>query len=190
MRIGIFGGSFDPIHIGHLIVAEAAADALALDMVRFVPTAQQPLKEPEAQSPVEHRVAMLALAIEHNPRFCMDTIEVDRGGTSYTVDTLLGLQATFPRDALFFLVGADAARTLSSWREVERLPSLATIVSLTRGGREAPPHPAIARSIQVPAIGVSGTEIRRAVAAGRSIRYVVPEPVRSYIATHRLYHEV
>lgn len=190
MRIGIFGGSFDPVHLGHLIVAEAAADALSLDEVRFVPTARQPLKEAESQSRVEHRLAMLAAAIEGNPRFRMDTIEVERGGTSYTIDTLRTLRDTFPQDELFFLIGADAARTLPSWREVGRLPEFATIVSLTRDGMEAPRHPVIAQSLRVPAIDISGTDIRRAVTSGRSIRYVVPESVRLYIATHRLYHEV
>jgi nicotinate-nucleotide adenylyltransferase len=190
VRIGIFGGSFDPVHLGHLIVAEAAADTLSLDEVRFVPTARQPLKDAESQSPVEHRLAMLSAAIDGNPRFRIDAIEVERGGTSYTIDTLCTLRDTFPQDELFFLIGADAARTLASWREVERLPEFATIVSFTREGAQAPPHPVIARSIRVPAIGISGTDIRRSVAAGRSIRYVVPDSVRSYIATHRLYHEV
>ncbi len=186
-RRGVFGGSFDPLHCGHLIVAESAADQLGLEEIRFVPAAQQPFKSAEQQTEPRHRVAMLRAALEDNPRFVLDLCEIERGGVSYTVDTLRALRDEFPRDELFLLIGADAARDLAAWRAAERLPELATLVALTRHGIEEDLPTGIGRRVEVPAIGLSATEIRRAVGEGRSIRYVVPDVVRDYIAAHALY---
>ncbi len=186
MRIGIFGGSFDPIHLGHLIVAESAADQLRLDRVHFVPARQQPFKVGAHGAAVEDRVAMLEAAIADNPRFAMDRREVDRDGPSYTIDTLRSLRAENPGDQLFLLVGADAGQQLSTWRDAHALPELAFVAVLTRPGFE-PVVPAGGQRIEVPAIGISASAIRAVVCRGDSIRYRVPAPVAAYIAAHRLY---
>ncbi len=187
MRIGIFGGSFDPIHIGHLIVAEAAADRLPLDRVHFVPASQQPHKLGEHRASVEDRIAMLELAVAHNPRFALDRREADRAGTSYTVDTLRSLSAEFPEDELFLLVGADAAARLSTWREGDVVRQLASVTVLSRPGAGPASDSETGHHLEVPAIGVSATAIREAVARGDSIRYLVPAGVAAYIAAHELY---
>lgn len=187
MQIGVFGGSFDPVHLGHLIVAQAVAEALDLDRVRFVPAGHQPLKAPDCLAGSADRVEMLRLGLAGNPRFVIDEREIKRSGQSYTVDTLLSLRDDFPRDRLFLMIGADAANELSSWHDVGRLPELASVVVLTRPGAPTPSHPAIAKVVEVPAIGISATAIRQAVQQGRSIRYLVPDAVREYIGAHRLY---
>jgi len=187
VRIGIFGGSFDPVHIGHLIVAEAAAEALVLDEVRFVPAWEQPFKGGRHHASATDRVSMLRLALQGNPRFVLDLSEVERQGVSYTVDTLTCLKNRFPHDELFLLVGADAAGDLSSWRDAERLPELATIVVLSRPGVRVKPQELVTRSMEVPAIDVSATSIRQAIMEGRSIRYQVTAEVHEYLVAHRLY---
>lgn len=183
--IVLFGGSFDPVHLGHLIVAERVVEALAAAEVWFVPARAQPLKEGHGAS-AEHRLAMLAAAVEGNPRFTVEPIELERAGPSYTVDTLreLGPRLT---ERPYLLMGSDAARELPSWREAEVLDRLATIVVYRRTGEGALATPTGARTVEAPLIEVSATDIRGRVAAGRSIRYLVPEGVRAYIARHGLY---
>ena len=187
MRIGVFGGSFDPIHLGHLIVAQAAAEILDLDEVRFVLARQQPFKDGAHAASVEDRREMLVLALRGNPRFVVDTSELDREGKSYTVDTLRSLRDQFPQDQLFLMVGADAAGTLSTWSRAEQLPDLAQIVALSRVDDPPPESELIGRRIKVPSIDISATEIRNRRAAGRSIRYHVPPDVFDYIETRGLY---
>lgn len=188
MKVGVFGGSFDPLHVGHLIVAEHAAVRLGLEGVRFVPAGRHPFKTGHGAS-AEHRVAMVELGIRDNPRFVLDPREARRPGPSYTVETLRALAAESPGDALFFLVGADAARELPAWRDAEGIAALATVVALTRPGAVAPAHPLIARILEVPAVDVSATAIREAVRRGESIRYLVPGPVEDYIRRHGLYRD-
>ncbi len=186
MRIGIFGGSFDPVHLGHLIVAEAAADRLRLDRIHFVPAGKQPFKVAGHVAAVDDRVAMLKLAIAGNARFVIDQRETRRTGPSYTVDTLRGLRVDLPSDELFLLVGADAAQEISTWREAATLATLATLAVLTRPGfSSAPKGEAVA--VAVPAIDISATMVREYVRKGNSIRYLVPAGVADYIAAHRLY---
>jgi nicotinate-nucleotide adenylyltransferase len=187
VRIGIFGGSFDPVHVGHLLVAEACAETLSLDEVRFVPAWEQPFKGGRHHASATHRVAMLELALRGNPRFVLDLCEVERQGVSYTIDTLVCLQKRFPDDQLFLLIGADAARDLSSWRDAARLPTLANIVVLSRPGVPLPQQPLVTHNIEVPAIDVSATAIRQAIGEGRSIRYQVTTEVHDYLVAHRLY---
>ena len=187
MRIGAFGGSFDPIHIGHLVVAEAAADTLELDSLLFVPAKQQPFKVGLHAAQPEHRAAMLRLALEDNPRFLLDERELQRGGPSYTVDTLRELRAKHPDDELSFLVGSDAVCDLPEWREAGELARLATFVAFARPGIECPDSHIVSRVIEVPAIGVSATDVRQAVSQRRSVRYLVPAEVAEYIAAHSLY---
>jgi nicotinate-nucleotide adenylyltransferase len=182
----LFGGSFDPVHLGHLIVAEAAADALGLS-IRFVVARQQPFKAgAHGASPAE-RAAMLDAATAGNPRFHVERIELDLPPPSYTVRTLRALARREPGNRFLLLLGSDAARELPAWHEVDALPALADVAVLSRPGAAIPPHALIGRTVTVPTIEISATEVRERVARGRSIRYLVPEAVREYIAVHRLY---
>jgi len=187
----LFGGSFDPVHVAHLIVAEAAADALGSN-VRFLPAREQPLKRGARAGHVatpEQRAEMLDLAIARNPRFSVERVELGLPTPSYTVRTLRALGGREPGAGNRFtlLLGADAARDLAEWWEVEALPQLADIVVFARPGATVVRHPLIKRVIPVPSIDLSATQVRERVKQGRSIRYLVPEPVREYIGTHGLY---
>lgn len=184
----MFGGSFDPVHLGHLIVAGEAHRSLGLDEVCFVPTGRHPFKGAARASAVD-RLAMLRLAVARDARFTVDDREIGRPGASYTVDTLRALRAARPADALCLLVGADAARELPEWREAEALPTLAEVVVLTRPGAAAPRHPLIARVVEVPAIDISASLVRARCRGGESVRYLVPDAVAEYVAERRLYTE-
>jgi len=182
----LFGGSFDPVHIGHLIVAEAAAEQLGAT-IRFVPALEQPLKGAAHEASGAQRAAMLELAVAHNPRFRVEPIELELPPPSYTIRTLRALATREPGNRFTLLLGADAARDLPSWFEVEALPGLADVVTFARAGAAPAAHRLVRRTIEVPAIEVSATDIRRRVRAGQSIRYLVPEAVRAYVAEHGLY---
>ncbi|OLC02129.1 MAG: nicotinate (nicotinamide) nucleotide adenylyltransferase [Gemmatimonadetes bacterium 13_1_40CM_70_15] len=194
----LFGGSFDPVHVGHLIVAEAVADALGA-RIRFLPAREQPFKRAAHVATPEQRAEMLALAVAGNPRCTVERIELELPVPSYTVRTLRALAdregerggGGAPRgksgNRFTFLLGADAARDLPEWYEVEALPQLADVVVFARPGAAIPSHRLITRVIEVPTVEVSATAIRARVAAGRSIRYWVPDAVREYIAAHGLY---
>jgi nicotinate-nucleotide adenylyltransferase len=188
MRIGIFGGTFDPPHVGHFLAASDAFEALSLDRVVFVPAAAQPLKSAIVASPAD-RLAMVQALIGDDPRFAVDPIEIERGGLSFTVETLRALHERWKSDAslaLVLLLGADAAATLPQWREPGEVASLAEIVILKRTkGFEAPP--VMGKVIDTRTVDVSSTEIRARVRAGQSIRGFVPEPVAAYIEGRRLY---
>jgi nicotinate-nucleotide adenylyltransferase len=190
VRIGILGGSFDPPHVGHLLAANDAAEALALDRLLFIPAAEQPLKTGLVAAPAKDRLAMVRLLAGNDQRFGVDSIEVDRGGLSYTVDTVRALRERWQGPAplaLFLLVGADVASTLPKWRDPEGIASLAEIVMLTReGGAEVLP-PGVSRRIRTRRVDVSSTEVRARVRAGQSIRGFVPDAVAEYIATAGLY---
>lgn len=185
--VGLFGGSFDPIHHGHLIVASAVAEALGLDQLRFMPASEQPLKAGEHHSPAGDRAAMVELAIAGTPGFALERAELERPGPSYTVDTLRILRAREPDTQFVVLLGADAAAELHRWREPDALVRLARIAVMTRPGAAAVAGPAIWRVVPVPAIEISATAVRERVRAGRPVRYWVPDPVADYIAMHRLY---
>lgn len=185
--VGLFGGSFDPIHHGHLLVGLAAVEALGLESLRFVPAHTQPFKAGRHGATPEQRAAMVALAIEGEPRFALERLELERGGPSYTVETLRALKAREPGAEFALLVGADAAAELESWREAEALPGLARIVALTRGAAAAPPSPLVWRTLGVPAIEISATDVRARVRAGAPVRWRVPDAVAHYIAAERLY---
>jgi nicotinate-nucleotide adenylyltransferase len=185
--VGLLGGSFDPVHHGHLIVGRVAAETLGLDALRFVPAREQPFKRGLHGAPAEHRAAMLDLAVADAPGFAVERAELERPGPSYTVDTLRALHEREPGIRPVLLVGADAAAELEAWHQAEEIPALATVVVFGRGGVSVPASRFIARTIEVPAIEISATEIRRRVRAGRSIRYWVPDPVAEYVNRHRLY---
>ena len=182
--IGLFGGSFDPIHHGHLLAAQAALEGLGLDQLRFVPARRQPFKSGGHGASGDDRAAMIEAAIAEEPRFALERCELNRPGPSYTVDTLRQLRAREPGAAFVLLVGSDAAAELPKWHEAEVIPELARVVVFARGGDPAGVEPGVVR---VPAIGISATEIRRRVREGRSIRWWVPAPVADYIAARRLY---
>lgn len=182
----LFGGSFDPVHTGHLLVAEAAADALGA-RVRFLPAREQPLKREAHRASAADRTAMLQAAVRDNPRFAVEAIELELPAPSYTVVTLRALARREPGNRFLLLLGADAARELPRWHEVDALAGLADVVVFARPGAEPPESALVTRTIAVPMIDLSATEIRARVAAGRSIRYLVPDPVREYIAAHGLY---
>ena len=189
MRIGLLGGSFDPPHIGHLLAASDAFEALALDRLLFIPTAIQPLKVGQAGAAAEQRLEMVRRLIGGDARFSVDPVEIERGGLSYTVDTLAVMTAREPDSQLFWLVGADVPQTFAKWREPARIGELATIVVLQRTG-EAPDlesMPSGTRALSTRRIDVSSTEIRQRVAEGRSIHGFVPEAVAEFIAAQRLY---
>ena len=181
-RVGVFGGTFDPVHVGHLVVANAALDELGLDRVCFVPARRSPLKEDGPVASVEDRLAMLMAATEHEPRFRVSRAEVERNGPSFTVDTLESLRG---EGELFLILGTDTYADFERWREPERIRALATIVLAARPG--APNAPAGVRVLDSPLMDVSSRELRARASRGRSLRYLVPEAALRYIEEHRLY---
>lgn len=185
--IGLFGGSFDPVHHGHLIVARVAAESLGLDQVRFLPAREQPFKRGRHAASAADRAVMLELAIAGSPGFALERAELDRPGPSYTVDTLEALRAREPAVSLVLLLGADAAAELGAWHRAAELPRLARVVVFGRPGTPIPASPLMAGSLEVPAVDISATEIRRRVRAGLPVRYWVPDAVAEYMVRHRLY---
>ena len=185
--IGLFGGSFDPIHHGHLITAQTLVHSLGLAELRFIPAREQPFKHGRHQAPAEVRAKMVELAIAGEPRLRLDRLELERPGPSYTVDTLRALRVREPASEFVLLVGSDAAAELAAWREAAELPRLASIVVFARPGSKGLSSPLISRVIPVPGIEISATAIRRRVRQGLSIRYWVPDAVAGVIAAERLY---
>ena len=194
-RLGVMGGTFDPIHYGHLVTAEEALQQFGLDGVIFVPTGRPWMKEHGVVSPPEDRYLMTVIATASNPLFRVSRMEVDRDGPTYTVDTLRGLKAELGTETdLFFVTGADAVLEIFQWKDPGELFELAHFIAATRPGYDiagfsahAPyKHPGIT-VMNVPALAISSTDIRARVAASRPIRYLVPEGVKSYIEKAGLY---
>jgi nicotinate-nucleotide adenylyltransferase len=196
--IGILGGTFNPIHIGHLLMAQDALEQLCLDCVLFIPSATPPHKTVDKLASARDRLRMIKLAIRGNDRFEVNDIEIKSGGKSYSVDTLIQLKRRFPRADFYFIIGADSLRELHLWREVKRLVTLCTFVTVPRPGFEAKPviDPRLDREtrqrlrqhvLRGHACDVASRDIRARVSGGQSIRYLVPEAVRLYIARRRLY---
>jgi len=196
-NIGIYGGTFNPIHIGHLVAAQDAIERHRLDRLFWVPSARPPHKRRAGLAPAEERCALIAAAIAGAPRMAVCRWEIERAGPSYTVDTLRRFRAEFPRANLFFLIGADSLYELHTWREIGAILDLCRVVSVARPGfalrrsRIRLPAARVARLLadRVPGheIGVSSTEIRRRLAAGRPIRYLVPDAVEALIRERGLY---
>jgi nicotinate-nucleotide adenylyltransferase len=191
-RLGIFGGSFDPVHLGHLLAAQDALEQAPLDRVIFMPTAQAPLKDgpPGLDGPL--RLALLQAAIAGDARFEVSTLELERGGTSYTVDTARALQAAHPGTDLFWIIGADQAARLGQWRDLGVLARLVQFVVLARPGFVVPPvaeRPPGVRLLPVAVheFAISSSEIRARLASGRSVRYFLPAPVADRIEREQLY---
>ncbi len=198
-QIGVFGGSFDPVHTGHLAIAQDAVEQLELDRLIFVPAAVPPHKQGHTLAEGRHRFEMLQLATEANLSFEVSDMELQRGGVSYTFDTMTQIQFEHPGAALFFIVGLDSLTILHSWRNIEQLLELCTVVPFARGG-ENPARIAeqiqlaepwktrlLKRLIRIHEIEISASEIRIRLAEGLSIRYLVPPEVEMYIAEHGLY---
>ncbi|MDA1040615.1 MAG: nicotinate-nucleotide adenylyltransferase [Planctomycetota bacterium] len=207
MRIGVFGGSFDPVHLGHLIAAECCREQAGLDRVLFVPAAVPPHKQDRQLSPAADRVEMLRLAVGGHDAFAVSTLEIDRGGVSFTVDTLVHLRETHPADEFFLLLGPDAIVEFPAWREPLRILDLATPLVMMREvidnrsmiagdarlatliGRERLTA-IVSAAVQLPAIGIRASDLRAAVAAGRSIRFRTPRAVEAYVKVAGLYRSV
>jgi nicotinate-nucleotide adenylyltransferase len=190
-RIGIMGGTFDPIHHGHLVAASEVAVRFDLDEVVFVPTGEPWQKADDKVSPAEDRYLMTVIATASNPRFTVSRVDIDRGGPTYTIDTLRDLHDLYGRAAqLFFITGADALDKILSWKEVDEMFALAHFVGVTRPGFDLsddhlPDHEI--SLIQVPAMAISSTDCRDRVAAGQPVWYLVPDGVVQYIAKRHLY---
>jgi nicotinate-nucleotide adenylyltransferase len=199
MRLGLYGGTFDPVHFGHLLLGESCREALQLDEVWFVPTGNPPHKPGVVISPARERREMLELALAGLPQFHVSRIEIDRPGPHYTVETLRLLKAERPDDELFLLIGSDSLHELHTWREPTEIARLATIVAVNRGNATAAVEgnaqeyllefgvSVPVQTVQMPPIGISATDLRRRVAADRSIRFQTPRAVEQYIRAHRLY---
>ena len=188
IRLGVMGGTFDPIHNGHLVAASEVAAALNLDQVVFVPTGD-PTQKPEVTGG-EHRYLMTVIATAANPRFMVSRVDIDRNKPTYTVDTLTDLKTTYPEAELFFITGSDAIAQILAWKEVQRLWDLAHFVAVSRPGHalQIPDVPVgTVTVVEVPALSISSTDCRSRVLKGEPIWYLVPDGVVQYIGKHGLY---
>ncbi|HHT73470.1 MAG TPA: nicotinate-nucleotide adenylyltransferase [Firmicutes bacterium] len=198
-KFGVMGGTFDPVHYGHLVTAEAARREFGLERVVFLPSGAPPHKDPTGVTDAEHRYMMTVLATLSNPHFDVSRVDIDREGVTYTVDSLRILREIYGESTeLYFITGADAILEIVSWKDPEKLLELAHFIGATRPGfslDRVPQstqewlshHPERVHMIKVPALAISSTDIRERVRTGNSIRYLVPEPVEHYIKRHNLY---
>lgn len=191
MNIGIYGGTFDPPHSGHLIVAEHVAAALGLDKIFFIPSFRSPHKQQGESGAPEHRLAMTRLAVSGNPRFECLEIEIIKPEISFTVTTLETLKIQHPADSFTLLIGMDNYQTFHRWKEPKRILELAMLAVMNRPGYPRQVNEVIGTEhtafVDVPEIGISSSEIRARIRSGHSIRYLVPDPVMEYLETHSLY---
>lgn len=198
MKLGIFGGTFDPVHYGHLILVECCRQELGLDSVRLIPAGQPPHKTPDGMTDGHTRADMLNFAVSGCPDLVIDRREIRRSGKSYTVETLREFKAEFPDDELFFLMGADSIRDLLTWKDPEIILELATVVGVNRPGIAAPTVEQMSkwigesmaskiRIVQIPGCDLSATDLRRRVHEGQGLRFMTPKAVEAFIAECRLY---
>ena len=200
MRLGIFGGSFDPVHYGHLLLAETCREQCRLDQVWFLPAGVPPHKQTRTLAPAKARVEMLELAVAGNEHFAVSTLEIERGGVSYTVDTLRPLKERQPGDELFLLMGADSLREMVTWREPVEICRLAIPVVVHRAGSPEPDFAVLSAlvasqrlaeirlyQVEMPIVDLSSTDLRQRAGEGRSLRYRTPRAVEKYIQTQGLY---
>ncbi len=198
MRVGIYGGTFDPVHFGHLAVASEVQDAFEFDLIRFVPALKSPLRAHPRANP-GHRLRMCELAVEGRPEFEVSGVELDRAGPSYTVDTLRSMRRERPQDEFVVIVGSDTLRDLPAWREPDAILALAGIVAVVRPGGSHDVPAELRRKVaaaaaritlhHMPPVDISASVVRTLLAEGRPIDAYVPEAVRDYIARHGLYRE-
>ncbi|GHS88807.1 nicotinate-nicotinamide nucleotide adenylyltransferase [Cellulomonas hominis] len=189
-RLGVMGGTFDPIHHGHLVAASEVAARYELDEVIFVPTGAPSFKQNDAVSPAEHRYLMTVIATASNPRFTVSRVDIDRPGLTYTVDTLRDLSAQRPGSDLFFITGADAIAQIVGWKDADELFSMAQFVAVTRPGHtlttDGLPADRVSQLV-IPALSISSTDVRARARADAPVWYLVPDGVVQYIAKHGLY---
>ncbi len=183
-RVGVFGGTFDPVHIGHLAIALAALESVPLDRVLFVPARRSPLKDRDPLASVADRVTMLEFAIAGEPRFALSRVELERDGVSYTVDTLEALRS---QGELYLILGSDALADLARWRTPDRIRELATILVASRPGAPEPDPVHRARAFDAPQLDISSRELRARAARGMSLRYLVPDAVWEHIKKRGCY---
>ncbi|MDY5784867.1 nicotinate-nucleotide adenylyltransferase [Corynebacterium sp.] len=192
-RIGVMGGTFDPVHHGHLVAASEVANHFALDEVVFVPTGQPWQKDGTQVTASEHRYLMTVIATASNPRFHVSRVDIDRDGPTYTIDTLTDLKALYPDAELYFITGADALGSIMSWHNWDKMFEQAQFVGVTRPGYELREdmlpleHQERVHLIEIPALAISSTDCRARAAEGRPVWYLVPDGVVQYIAKNRLY---
>jgi len=191
MNIGIFGGTFNPPHIGHLIVLESVREQISFDAILLIPSAQTPNKHDTLLAPASARLEMTRLAVEGNSSCTVSDIEIQRRGISYTIDTIIALEAQYPQANLSLIIGVDNLLEFHTWKSPKEILTHVDLIVMNRPGfpeanNEFARH---AKFVNVPQIGISGTDIRRRVKFGRSIRYLVPRPVEEYILRHRLYKD-
>lgn len=196
-RLGIMGGTFDPIHNGHLVTAEQACDELNLDLILFIPAGSPAFKQNRHVSSAEDRFAMTLLATAANPKFMASRLEIERAGITYTADTLQALRAYYSENVeLFFITGADALLEIVTWKDAEKLATMATFVGATRPGYDLQKIqatiqksqiPFSIRALEVPALAISSSELRARQGAGQSLRYLTSEAVIGYINKNHLY---
>lgn len=199
-KIGVMGGTFNPIHMGHLLLAEWAMEAAGLDQILFIPTGIPYMKGKCHVLSGEMRLQMTALAIEDHPAFKVSGMEVERKGYTYTCDTMEQLKKKSPKDEFYFIMGADCLYTIEKWRDPERIFEACSVIAAARNGSSLLQMEEKCNELsdkfhgnilllQFPAMEISSTDIRERVACGRSIRYLVPEKVREYIISNHLYQE-
>ena len=199
-KIGVMGGTFNPVHMGHLLLAEWAMEAAGLDQILFIPTGVPYMKDNCHVLSGDERLQMTALAIEDHPAFAVSGMEVERKGYTYTCDTMEQLKEKSPKDNFYFIMGADCLYTSEKWRDPERIFRVCDVIAAARNGSSLPQMAEKCKELsekfhgkilllQFPAMEISSTDIRERVACGRSIRYLVPEKVRDYIISNHLYQE-
>lgn len=189
MKIGILGGTFNPIQIGHLIVAEEARERLSLDKIIFVPTFLPPHKDKSDIAPASARLCMVKLAIEGNKYFSASSIEIIRDGRSFTIDTLKEFKKKYPQDELYFIIGSDLLKYLEEWKDLDEIIKLVKFIVVTRPGYPLEKIPAYIKTMEIRAVDVSAFEIRQRIKEDKSFRYLVPEAVYKYIIRKKLYKE-
>ncbi|PKM75823.1 MAG: nicotinic acid mononucleotide adenylyltransferase [Firmicutes bacterium HGW-Firmicutes-15] len=198
--LGILGGTFDPIHYGHIVAAECARDACHLDRVLFVPAARPPHKDLNEVLDSQHRFEMVKMAVQDNPDFAASALELKREGLSYTVETIASYQQEFPGAKIFFIIGVDALLLINTWKDVERLATLCNFIVVTRPGyhlrHEEEPFREIPAAIwekillvPIPGLYISSSDIRQRVAKGQTIKYLLPPAIEEYILKNDLYTE-
>ena len=191
-RIGVMGGTFDPIHNGHLVAASEVAARFELDEVVFVPTGQPTFKQNQVVTPAEHRYLMTVVATASNPRFTVSRVDIDRQGLTYTVDTLRDLRAARPDDEFFFITGADAVEQILSWKDSDQLFDMAHFVAVTRPGHNLNvaglPQDRVSL-LEIPAMAISSTDCRARARASQPVWYLVPDGVVPYISKYQLFQD-
>lgn len=189
MKIGILGGTFNPIHIGHLILAEEAREKLSLDKVIFVPTYLPPHKNTSDIAPANARLTMVKLAIKGNRYFFVSDIEIKRNGRSYTIDTLKEFKKEYPQDELYFIIGSDLLKYLDEWKDLGEIIKMVRFIAATRPGYLLEKIPSHISTLPIRAVDISGFEIRKAIQENKSFRYLVSEAVFEYINKNSLYRQ-